>query len=96
MLFYPMNGIAVIGLLLAVYLVLDAFGSFTFARMIYPLKGWGWMAFNGAISLLLVTLTVVDWPTSSTVIVGLYVAISLFFDGWALIYLGWMQRKLSQ
>ena len=94
MLFYPINGIAVIGLMLAVYLTLDAFGSFILARMIYPIKGWGWMAFNGVASSLLVMLTIVDWPASSTLLVGLYVAISLFFDGWALIYLGLMQRKV--
>lgn len=94
MLFYPMNGVAVIGLLLAIYLMLDAFGSFILARTIYPHKGWGWMAFNGVTSVLLVMLFLVGWPDSSLFIVGLYIAISLFFDGWALLYLGWMHGKL--
>ncbi len=95
MLFYPMNGVAVIGLLLLVYLILDAFGSFTFAYMIRPLLGWGWMVFNGVTSLALAILFLIGWPESTLVIVGLYISISLFFDGWALFYMGWMRRKLS-
>ncbi|MEH6456535.1 MAG: DUF308 domain-containing protein [Cocleimonas sp.] len=95
MLFYPMNGVAIIGLLLVVYLILDALGSFTFAYMAHPVIGWGWMVFNGITSLALAILFLIGWPESTLVIVGLYISISLFFDGWALLYMGWMQSKLS-
>ncbi len=95
MLFYPMNGVAIIGLLLVIYLIMDAFGSFTFAYMVRPLTGWGWMVFNGVTSLALAVLFLIGWPESTLVIVGLYISISLFFDGWALLYMGWMQRKLN-
>ncbi len=42
MLFYPVPGVAAVGLLLAVYLLLDAMHSFALAQSIYPAKGWGW------------------------------------------------------
>jgi len=93
MLFYPLSGVAAVGLLLAVYLLLDAFGSFTLATAIRPNKGWGWMTFNGIISLILAILFLLGWPASSLFLVGLYVAISLVFDGWALIVIGWAVRK---
>jgi len=41
------------------------------------------MAFNGVMSFLLATLF----------LIGLYVGISLLFDGWALIAIGWVLRK---
>jgi len=95
MLFYPIGGVVAIGVLLVIYLILDAFGSFTFAYMLRPLTGWGWMIFNGVTSLALAILFLIGWPESTLVIVGLYISISLFFDGWALLYMGWMQRKLN-
>jgi len=93
MLFYPAKGVEVVGLLLAAYLLLDAMGSFTLAQSIYPAKGWGWMAFNGVVSALLAALFLIGWPATSLWLVGLYVGISLLFDGWALVAIGWMLRK---
>lgn len=93
MLFYPAKGVEVVGLLLAAYLLLNAMGSFTLAQSIYPAKGWGWMAFNGVVSALLAALFLIGWPATSLWLVGLYVGISLLFDGWALVAIGWMLRK---
>lgn len=94
MLLYPATGVAAVGLLLAIYLLLDAFGSFALAQSIHPAKGWGWMAFNGVTSALLATLFLVGWPATSLWLVGLYVSISLLFDGWALLFIGWNLRKV--
>ncbi len=93
MLFYPVSGVAALGLILAFYLLMDAFGSFTFAYGLYPLKGWGWMAFNGFISFVLAVLFLIGWPETSMFLVGLFVAISLFFDGWSLLVIGNALKK---
>lgn len=95
MLLYPMSGVAAVGLLLAIYLFLDAFGSFAIASAIRPAPGWGWMIFNGIVSLALALLFLIGWPETSLWLVGLYVSISLVFDGWALIAIGWALRKSS-
>ncbi len=92
---YPTNGISAIGFSLVIYLFLDAVGSFIFAYLVRPAAGWSSMVFNGVASLILATLFLIGWPESSLVIVGLYISISLFFDGWALLIMGWMQRKLN-
>ncbi|WP_322628313.1 HdeD family acid-resistance protein [Halothiobacillus sp.] len=96
MLFYPVSGVAAVGLLLAIYLLLDAMHSFTFAQSIFPAKGWGWMTFNGVVSALLAVLFLIGWPATSLWLVGLYVGISLLFDGWALVMIGWALRKGAQ
>jgi len=93
MLFYPLSGVAAVGLLLAFYLLLDAFGSFALAQSIHPAKGWVWMSANGVLSVLLAMLFLIGWPASSLWLVGLYVGINLLFDGWALVFIGWMYRK---
>lgn len=93
MLYSPAAGVAAIGMLLAVYLLLDAYGSFSMAHSIYPDKGWGWMSFNGVVSVLLALLFLIGWPATSLWLVGLYVSISLFFDGVALIALSLAARS---
>ncbi len=93
MLIYPMPSIEALALLLAIYLLVDAFNSFILANAIHPVKGWFWMAFNGFMSLLLATLFLAGWPSTSLYLVGLYVGISLLFDGWALFAIGWTLRK---
>jgi uncharacterized membrane protein HdeD (DUF308 family) len=42
---------------------------------------------------LLAALFMIGWPETSYWLVGLYVAISLVFDGWALLFIGWTLRK---
>lgn len=95
MLFYPLSGVAAVGLLLAIYLLMDAFGSFALASSLHGAPGGGWMIFNGVVSLFLAVLFLVGWPQTSMFLVGLYVAISLFFDGMALVYIGWIQRRAA-
>ena len=91
-LFYPMMGIATIGLLLATYLLIDAYGSFFLAYAARHNQGWVWMAVNGITSLVLGSLFLFGWPASSLFLVGLYISISLFFDGIALLSLSWTQH----
>lgn len=93
MLVYPASGVAAVGLMLAIYLLMDAFVSFALAQSIHPAKGWGWMAINGGTSILLAMLFLVGWPVTSLWLVGLYVGISLLFDGWALVVISWALRK---
>ena len=93
-LFSPEQGIAALGLFLSFYLMMDAFSSFSIAQSHYPAKGWGWMTVNGIMSVLLSVMFLMGWPQSSLWLVGLFVAISLFFDGLALVILGWTAKDI--
>ncbi len=92
----PVISIAAIALVMSFYLLLDAFSGFGLAHDMYPLRGWGWMAFNGVTSLVLAVVFMMGWPISSLTLVGLYVGISLFFDGIALIFLGLLAGKVAK
>lgn len=85
MLFYPLQGIAALGLLFAIYFFMDAFSSFGLAFSLKPQKVWWIWLVNALTSLALGSILVVGWPFSSPFIVGVLVGISLIFDGFALI-----------
>ena len=91
----PLAGVAALALLLSFYLLMDAFGSFALASALRPGRGWIWMAVNGVMDLLLALSFTISWPTSSMLLVGIFVGISLLFDGAALVAIGWAQRKAS-
>ncbi|UZF92313.1 HdeD family acid-resistance protein [Bosea sp. NBC_00550] len=51
------------------------------------LPHWGWIAFSGALSLLLGGKILAQWPGSSLWVLGTFFAIELIFQGWAAIAL---------
>jgi len=85
MLFYPMQGVATLGLLFSIYFFMDAFAGFGLA---FSAQGnrhrWFWI-FNALMSLLLAIVFMVGWPFSSVWLIGFFVGVSLFFDGIALL-----------
>jgi uncharacterized membrane protein HdeD (DUF308 family) len=85
MLFYPVQGVAAIGLLFAVYFLMDAFAGFGLAFSLKPQKIWWLWLINAITSLVLGILFIWGWPLSSLWLVGLFVGISLLFDGIALL-----------
>lgn len=93
MLVSPVAGVAALALLLSFYLLLDAFGSFALALDLKPASGWVWMLINGLVDLALVALFTFTWPASSLMMVGIFVGVSLLFDGAALMAIGWTLRK---
>jgi len=91
--FHPAAGAAALGLVLVVYFLLNGFACITFALELRPRKGWGWMVCTGLLSSLLAIVFLIGWPFSATWLVGLFVGITLFFDGIALLVLGLAANK---
>ena len=85
---FPLPGVASLVIFLAVYLTFDAVSSFTYAQRRKPEKGWGWMLANAIIDVLLAIVFFFGWPETSVFMLGIYVAVSLLFDGWALVIIG--------
>jgi len=95
MIFYPMEGIAALGILFAIYFFMDAFAGFGLAFSLKPQQVW-WIWFLNAItSLALGIIFVIGWPFSSLYMVGLFVGISLLFDGIALLMGGKFLENLG-
>lgn len=88
LLFYPITGVAAVGLLLIIYFFFDGFGGIMLGLEFKPIKGWTWMLVNGIVSFLLAAIFLIGWPFSSVWLVGLFVGISLLLDGIAMIIIG--------
>ena len=84
---HPTIGAATLGLILILYFLFSAFGAITLALAMRPLPGWGWMLFNGLLSLALAVVFMVGWPFQAKWLVGLFVGINLVFDGLSLLML---------
>jgi len=93
---FPIQGIAVAAVMLSVYLLIDAFSSFGFAMDYKPNSLWWIHIVNAIISIILAILIMTGWPVSSLFWVGLYAAISLFFDGVALVSMGIGAKRLAK
>jgi len=96
LLVYPLSGMAAIGLFMAIYFLMDSFSSFTLAMEMRPNQGWGLWLVNSFLSLGLGLLFVWGWPFRSMWMVGLFVGISLFFDGVTLFSMGRRFHKMDQ
>ncbi len=86
-LFNPLAGAAALGLVLAIYFLMDGFAGVSLAWELKPRKGWGWLMFNGLLSLALAAVFLIGWPFASAWMVGFFIGISLLIDGWALLML---------
>lgn len=84
-LFHPAVVISTLGLILAMYFLIDGFAGIALAVEIKPANGWPFMLLNGLLSLLLGAIVLVGWPLSSAWLVGLLIGISFLFDGIALL-----------
>ena len=93
---FPVEGVAVAAVLLAAYLLVDAFSSFGLAMDYKPHKWWWLHIVNALLSLVLAILIMLGWPVSSLFWVGLYAAISLLFDGVVLLGLGMGAKKMAK
>jgi uncharacterized membrane protein HdeD (DUF308 family) len=83
-------GIALVKLtmLLGAYFIADGIMTLIIAWNVKPQQGWGWMTFNGAVTLVLAYLILSGWPETALWVVGMLVGIRLLFAGVTMLTLG--------
>lgn len=82
----PADSAVRLTLMLALFMIIS--GVFRIVTSLierYP--GWGWVLFNGSITLLLGLLIKKQWPLSGLWVIGLFAGIDLILNGWAWIML---------
>ena len=88
----PEAGALVITLLLASYFVV--IGIFRIvAALMMRVPGWGWTLTNGLITLALGILVWGGWPVTAFWVLGLFLGVSLLFNGWARVMLAFALRS---
>ncbi len=84
----PVAGLAAITLFLTAYFIVSGITEIIAAVQIRPSSGWGWMLFNGIVTLVLGILLWRQFPLSGAWAVGVLFGIKMVFSGWTLIFIG--------
>jgi uncharacterized membrane protein HdeD (DUF308 family) len=66
---------------LAIYLFVEAILEFSLGFKLRPRPGWGWLLFDGIVTLILAIMIWRTWPSSTAWVVGTLVGIGMFFSG---------------
>jgi uncharacterized membrane protein HdeD (DUF308 family) len=77
----PAAGLATLTLLLGAYLLVESMLEFSLAFFLRPHKGWGWLLFDGVVTLILALMIWLTWPRSALWVIGTLVGISMLFTG---------------
>jgi uncharacterized membrane protein HdeD (DUF308 family) len=96
LLVYPLEGTLTLTMVLIIFFMAQGLASIFISLTNRDRRSWGWMLFNGIVSLAVGGLLWAELPSSATWAIGLLVGISLIFDGWALIATAWTMKDVDQ
>ena len=88
----PLAAIASIALLIGAFLLASGVSSVMLAFKLKPKAGWGWVLFDGLLSIVIALLIASGWPQSSIGFVGVLVGIVMIYGGVWRIVLGRLMR----
>ncbi len=93
----PLSGIIALGILITAYFFIDSILNFILAFNIKPASSWWIVLLNAILSLAIgiYFLYAMANPIKTTLLVGIFVGISLFFDGVMLLTLASASKKES-
>ena len=94
LLWNPLAGMVSLTLALAIYLVAEGILELILAFRLRPAIGWGWLLFDGIITLILAILIWRTWPSSTVWVIGTLVGISMLFSGIARLMLTLAARRV--
>ncbi len=84
----PMVGIASVALLIGAFMLASGVSSVMLAFSLKPKSGWGWVLFNGLLSIVIAIMIASGWPQSSIAFIGILVGIVMIYGGLWRIILG--------
>ena len=85
MLTNPLAGVLTLTLVLGISIFSDGVLRVIQAFQIKPLAGWGLFLFNGILEIILGIFIWSQWPLDAAWVLGLFVGLSIFFNGLAVL-----------
>jgi uncharacterized membrane protein HdeD (DUF308 family) len=95
LLMHPIGGLLALTLILASFLLIYGVFALVLAFQIKPRGGWGWVLFDGIITILLGILIWAHWPFNSDWVVGTLFGISIFMSGVTRLMMSLAIRKIA-
>jgi uncharacterized membrane protein HdeD (DUF308 family) len=77
----PVAGLVTLTLALAIYLFAEGLLELILSFQVRPRQGWGWLLFDGVVTLILAIMIWRAWPMSTEWVVGTLVGVSMIFSG---------------
>lgn len=77
----PLTGILTLTLLLGSFLLTEGVFELILAFRLRPQANWGWVLFNGIITLFLGAMIWFQWPSNAPWLIGTLVGVSVLFTG---------------
>jgi uncharacterized membrane protein HdeD (DUF308 family) len=84
----PIGGVLTLTLVLAVLWIVEGGTAIVLAFRLKPARPWGWILFDGIITLLLGLLIWIGWPGNAPWLLGLFLGISLLATGISVLLFG--------
>lgn len=81
----PAQGVLALAAIVSIILLLQGCMQIFYAGVYAPFKGWGWMLFSGIISISLIILIYIGWPTTAAWFLGILLGINLITVGMAML-----------
>jgi uncharacterized membrane protein HdeD (DUF308 family) len=81
LLMFPIQGVITLTLLLGLFLAATGLLKIIFSFTMKGVDEWGWVLFNGIISVLLGVLIIGAWPSDAAWVIGLLFGIDMVFGG---------------
>ena len=78
---FPLGGAVTLGLLVGAFLFVGGIARTALAFHLKPMRSWGWVLFDGLLSIVLALLIAVGWPASSLVVIGVLTGVWLVSAG---------------
>lgn len=92
----PGIALAKLTLLLGLYFLADGVVTMIVAFNVKPAPGWGWMTFNGAVTIALGWMILRGWPVSGVWAIGILVGVRLLFAGITMLTLGTAGKQAAR
>ena len=82
----PVAGVASLALMVGAFLLAGGIARTMLAFRLKPHAGWGWILFDGLLSIAVAVLIAIGWPQSSLAFIGLLTGFSLIATGvWRIV-----------
>ncbi|MFO1398863.1 MAG: DUF308 domain-containing protein [Burkholderiales bacterium] len=88
MLMRPTLGITSVALLLGAFLMANGVSEVLHGFRLKPTKGWGWVVFDGVLSVVIALMIANHWPEGSIQFIGVLVGVLMIYGGVWRIMLG--------
>lgn len=92
----PLFALTTLTLILAIFFIIEGVFTVAMAFQAKPQQGWGWLMFNGLVSVVLGILIWRQWPVSGLWAIGVLVGIRIFMSGFGMIFVGSATRQIGR